>query len=63
MGPGMQSDRQHFYANESSESDPAARGKSEWKSRLERMQLSRPMSVAGLQHQPFSLGLFLIDSY
>ena len=63
MGPGIQSNQQHFYANESSELDPAACGKLEWKSRLERMQLLCPMSVAGLQHQSFSLGLFLIDSY
>lgn len=41
----------HFHANERSRFHPAARGKLERKSRLERMQLSCPMSVAGLQHQ------------
>lgn len=29
MGPGIQSNQQHFYANESSELDPAACGKLE----------------------------------
>lgn len=50
-GPGIQRNQQHFHANERSRFHPAARGKLERKSGLERMQLLCPMSVAGLQHQ------------
>lgn len=52
MGPGIQSKQQHFYANESSRLDPAACGKLERKSGLERMQLLCPMSVAGSNTDP-----------